>query len=209
MARGQSRRTRDERRRTKRPIVLIVCEGETERRYFLDIKERFRANGIIVKPSDKSDSLGILAFPKAEERRLGRNGKLVSETWLVFDAENSPAREERHYAEAMVKACSAKKRMANSSPCFEYWPQLHYLPNARALTTKETVKKLSGDGAVPGYKKPILPYDDLWERYASGSPSAAARSVRAAADRAGDDPRLATPVTYVDELVDRLYEDFG
>lgn len=166
-------------------------------------------NGIIVKLSDKSDPLGILAFSKAEEKRLSRNGKLVSETWLVFDAEDSPAREERRYAEAIAKARSAKKRVANSSPCFEYWPLLHYAPNAKAFTTRETLKKLSENDVVPGYKKPILPYDDLWKRYSTGSPSKAARSVRVAVERVGDDPRLATPATYVDELVDRLCEAFS
>lgn len=97
--------------------------------------------------------------------------------------------------------------MANSSPCFEYWLLIHFAPGIIVYEPRQAEEELAKPGRIEGYAKPNLPQDgSLWDIYSSGGPSAAARSRRAKYEELGEDPRFGTPVTYVDELVDRLVE---
>lgn len=96
--------------------------------------------------------------------------------------------------------------IANSSPCFEYWPLIHFAPGVNVYEPKQAEEELAKPGRVEGYKKPNLPHDVLWEIYAAGKPSDAARKRRESIAELGEDPRYGRPVTYVDELVDGAYE---
>ena len=189
--------------RRARPTVLIVCEGETEYEYFKAVRRKFRAQWVIPKLSDESNPAGIMAYASREAKTLAKSG-LDVETWLVFDAESEQAAMERSYKEVVRRALRGGMKVANSSPCFEYWPLIHYAPGANVTEPAQAVRELSRAGRVAGYRKPNLPFEELWDIYRTGAPSKAAQARRRDAEEAGDDPRLARPVTYVDELVDRL-----
>ena len=185
---------------------MVICEGETEKRYFSAIKDRLKANGIEVYQPPESNPGGMI---ECAEKRLrdARHRGLGIEAWLVFDAEDAEREAERGYREAIQRAQRKGFKLANSSPNFEYWALTHYQPGSMVYTTREAEARLSS--ACGGYEKPDLPFDDLWERYESRVPSDAAASRRDAASELGENPRFARPVTYVDELVDMLVEAFG
>ena len=205
--RGQVRGARGQSRREK-PVVLIVCEGETEQRYFADIKHRFRANWIVVHKPHCNDPKGIVAAARRRWRELVRKG-LDVEPWVVFDAESREDEGPRGYSEAIALAEKAGIAVANSSPSFEYWILLHYAPGVLVDSPSDAERELGRDGRILGYEKPCLPYEDLWTRYLKGTPSDAARARRASLADDGLNERLGRPVTYVDGLVDRLAEIAG
>lgn len=195
--------------RREKPVVLVVCEGETERRYFKGIRARLRANGIEVCLSDESNPRAILACAKREKKKLVADGLKVDAVWLVFDAETEAVQRERGYTLVIEEALRAGFRVANSSPCFEYWPLLHFVPGIMVVNPADAERELGRTGRIPGYRKPDLPFDDLWKLYQTGAPSKAAVARRKACEALGDDPRFARPVTFVDELVDELVGTFG
>ena len=196
-ARGQRRR--------ERPVVLIVCEGETELKYFKDIKHRFRANWIVAYKPHSNDPKGLVSAAQRKRRELVREGLCV-EPWVVFDAESREDEEARGYLTAIDEAEKAGIGVANSSPSFEYWILLHYAPGALVDSPIDAEREIGREGRIPGYRKPDLPYEELWEKYLSEVPSGAARARRRAISDDGDNERSARPVTYVDCLVDRLAE---
>ncbi len=202
-ARGRSERSRRERGRKERPVVLVVCEGETELAYFKDIKQRFRANWIEVYKPHCSDPKGLVAAARRKRRELAAKGLSV-EAWAVFDAESREAQEHRAYAEAIAWADDCGVRVANSSPSFEYWILLHYAPGVLVDSPEEAERELRKPGRIPGYAKPKLPLGELWEMYLSGLPSKAAERRRAQLVEEGTTPLMGRPVTYVDQLVDGL-----
>lgn len=207
-AKGRLARTARGQRRREKPVVLIVCEGETERQYFADIKRRFRANWIEVNKPHCNDPKGIVAVARRRWRELVRKGLLV-EPWVVFDAESREDEGPRGYSEAIALAEKTGIAVANSSPSFEYWILLHYVPGVLVDSPSDAERELDRSGRILGYEKPGLPYEDLWARYLSGVPSNAAKARRTALADDGFSARMGRPVTYVDGLVDRLAEIAG
>lgn len=201
--RGKSERSRREQRREEKPVILIICEGETEELYFADVKRRLRANWIEVRNPHRCDPKGLVSAARRERRALTKKGLRV-EPWVVFDAESSEVQDSRGYEEAIAHALKENIGVANSSPCFEYWVLLHYAPGIMVGEPKDAERELKKPGRIPGFKKPDLPHDALWTAYLSGEPSQAARSRREAIVSNGEKPRLGRPVTYVDALVDKL-----
>lgn len=207
-AKGRSERSRREAKRREKPLVLIVCEGETERRYFADIKRRFRASWIEIHKPHCNDPKGLVAATKRMRRELTGKGLNV-EAWVAFDAESRAEQESRSYAEAIKLAEAGSIHVANSSPCFEYWVLLHYAPGALVDEPKDAERELRRPERIPDYSKPGLPLEELWDIYRDGRPSAAARARRNRLLEQHENVRLGRPVTYVDELVDRIVDIAG
>lgn len=188
-----------------KPTILIVCEGETELLYFKAIKSKFKARWIEVKQSDKPDPLGIVDCAYRIEKELKSKG-LEVETWVVLDAESKADEVKRKYRDALSKARGRHFNLANSSPCFEYWPLLHFTPGIIVTDPEQASRELSKPERINGYKKPKLPFDLLWEKYETRRPSAAAAKRRECLLELGEDPVFGRPVTFVDTLVDSLCE---
>lgn len=205
MAAKRQVRGRSEGGRSAKPALLIVCEGETEYNYFKDIKSRFRASWMIPFKSDKPDPNGVMECAIREAKRHRAKG-LDVQAWIVIDAESEAEEKRRCYRDVLQKAVSKKINAANSSPCFEYRPLLHFSPTVKVYTPDEAESELRKKGRIPGYEKPTLPCDQLWELYQAGVPSAAAAARRAELSDDGENPVFGRPVTYVDVLVDRVVE---
>ena len=165
----------------------------------------FRANWIDPRLSDQSEPMGIIDCAKRMRNELKKKG-LVVNTWVLFDAESPADEKQRNYRSAVQKALSLGMGVANSSPCFEYWILSHYAPGIMVTEPREAVAELRKQGRVPGYKKPILPYENLWDIYLTGVPSNAMESQRNNIKMLGEDPRYGRPVSYVDTLVGNLTE---
>lgn len=197
---GRSERGRRERRRLEKPVVLIVVEGETEESYFNFAKRQLRAQWIVVKKPNKNDPCSLVSAAKREKRDLEKDGLSVI-PWVVFDAEARSAEVPRGYGKAIAQADKSGIRVANSSPCFEYWLLLHFASGILVDTPTDASTELARPGRISGYKKPDLPYAQLWEILLGGYPAKAADARRASLEADGEDPRTGRPVTYVDELM--------
>ena len=85
MARKQGGRS--EGGRSAKPVVLVVCEGETEFYYMNFIRGKYRASWLEPRLSDQSEPMGIIGCANHMSDELRRKG-LDVDTWLVFDAES-------------------------------------------------------------------------------------------------------------------------
>ena len=188
--------------RVEKPTYLIVCEGETECNYFKAIRRHYRAKWIVPRQSDKPNPKGILECAKRCSKELVSKG-LDVRVWVVFDAESPQDEIDRKYKEVIGQAIKAKMNVANSSPCFEYWLLLHFAPSIQVIEPNEAERELKKRGRIPDYKKPNIPFEQVWEIYESGNPSKAACDRRESISSCGN-PRFGRPVTYVDTLVDEL-----
>lgn len=204
----RSERSRRERRRSERPVILVVVEGETEEGYFRYAKGRLRAQWLVVEKPSRNDPFNLVLAAKRRATQLAKQG-LAVRPWVVFDAEARQDEEARGYGKAIAQAEKYGIGVANSSPCFEYWLLLHFVPGVQVDTPTEAVSELARPGRVEGYRKPELPYEALWETLLSGVPSNAARTRRASYVDDGVDPRMGRPVTYVDELMNEILHAAG
>lgn len=189
--------------RKAKPVVLAVCEGETELEYVKFIRRTYRANWIEPRLSDQSEPMGIIDCAKRMGAELKKKGLDVN-TWVLFDAESPADEKNRSYRDAIRKAISLNMKVANSSPCFEYWVLSHYAPGIMVTEPREAEIELRKQGRIPGYKKPVLPYEELWKRYVDRIPSKAMERQRGNLESLGEDPRYGRPVSYVDELIGSL-----
>lgn len=204
----RSERSRRERRRSEKRVILVVVEGETEQLYFRDIKGRLKAPWLIVEKPSSNDPFNLVLAARRRRTELEKDGLSVR-AWVAFDAEASQDEEARGYGRAIAQAEKYGIGVANSSPCFEYWLLLHFAPGIQVDTPTRAVSELARPGRVTGYRKPELPYEDLWEILMGGGPSDAARARRASYEDDGTDPRMGRPVTYVDVLVDEILAAAG
>jgi len=104
-------------------IILIVCEGQTEKCYF----ESFPVLGLTIKAVNLKGQSKIKLVE--ETKKIIKNNKDVSynEIWCVFDMDVKRGKSE--YAEfdnSIIKAKNLGYRVAYSNDSFELWFYLHY-----------------------------------------------------------------------------------
>lgn len=129
------------RRRNFRPpkkTMLIICEGETEKIYFENLKAAERKTEINLKPElpgPRNDCLGIVekAIKKKDE---------YDQVWCVFDLDTA-YKEMNKYKKALEKASNQDIETVESYPCFETWFLLHFLYTTRMFTNcKQVIEAL-------------------------------------------------------------------
>lgn len=162
MARAGKVTTTSRRGRTpaddKRPIrwrfykhlVLIVCEGQTEKLYFETVFADLLSDKVFVRPvSAGRDPLGVAeqAITEREELRLEAN-KEVDQVWLAFDkddADREPAKKAR-FEQAIQLAKDEKMKLAFSNEAFELWLLLHFVEvNADTPLPRQKIYELFGE----------------------------------------------------------------
>lgn len=127
--------------RTVRPAVLIVGDGESERRYF----DEFRRMGPIVRILSKGtgktgfENTLVKARGYAADNCMNLEGSdrvaIVTDLDYRYDA-NSIRR--------MEKACDSEGfELYLSNPCFEVWLLLHYMLPTRPMRPEELNDELS------------------------------------------------------------------
>lgn len=170
MARGQIEK-RGVRRRSIKPVILIVTEGsQTEPKYFEHL--RTRKNNVDIRvvgsrsSAGESDYISLVhkAVEYKEKNQLAkRNGDTV---WVVADGDvnynnpnpidnkNMQLRKARRMAEAK------DIQIALSNPCFELWYLLHYQYTTKFLGNYNDVSRLLKNFIV-NYRKTIDVYAEL------------------------------------------------
>lgn len=101
-------------------IILIVCEGQTEKLYF----ESFPVLGLKVEAVDlKGQSKSKLV----EITQEAESTKLYDEIWCVFDMDyKSGENEFSDFDNAITRAHQLNYKVAYSNDAFELWFYLHY-----------------------------------------------------------------------------------
>lgn len=125
--------------------MLLICEGETEKIYFENLKAAERKAEINLKPElpgHRSDCLSIVenAIKQKDEYDL---------VWCVFDLDTA-YKEMNKYKKALEKASNQDIETVGSYPCFEVWFLLHFIYTTRMFADCKQV--------IEGLRKYIKDY---------------------------------------------------
>jgi hypothetical protein len=149
-------RTRKVGSRKPRNVVLVVMEGETERRYFDGLKERDSNIRIVLVKPGPADPVHLVkaCIQNMEERGIDvDDGDLAI---CVFDVdENPPGR----IVQAAELARERGIMIALTNPCFEIWLALHYQEVHRPVDRREAcalIKKHYPKYSKTGDLGPVL-----------------------------------------------------
>ncbi|MFK7945999.1 MAG: RloB family protein [Saprospiraceae bacterium] len=149
------KRRTNKRKRSVKPRLLILCEGETERNYFEAMKEdddyesKMAAAKITILTAKSPTPEQIIkeAIKKGNEAKREKNPYEM--IWVVFDHDNHPHRKEA-YDNAIKDKLEIK--VAFSAICFETWYLLHFEKSAKSYSNASkliiTLKK-----HYPNYQK--------------------------------------------------------
>jgi hypothetical protein len=141
--------------KTPRKVMLVVCEGETEKFYFDALREAHRltrAEVVIPAAATGNDPLTLVDYAERREREAGRYDHI----YCVFDRDThasfGPAREK-------IRWLASKRRLplpiaeAISIPCFEIWVLQHFQQTDRPFGTSAEVIAHLRAGPWPAYVK--------------------------------------------------------
>lgn len=149
---GQFRKPRPKKTFLKRG--LIICEGETEERYFSGLitkeeyKRQFAAIDLeIYKPKDHSPR-GLVTEAK-NKIKANRRDNPYDFVWLVFDKDGH-ANVPDTFEQALTSRPEIK--IAFTAHCFEYFVLLHFVKTTKAFTKCDDI---IGDVKIhlPDYQK--------------------------------------------------------
>lgn len=202
---------------TKRPekAVLIATEGvNTEPIYFEDLKTRLRLSlvEVAVQGTGRGDPKALAEKALAirrDRRKKDRAGKLslsavadFDEIWIVFDTDVlTPVK----YAAGVKFAEGQGIRVAESTPCFEYWLLLHYEYTTASMPKFKDVKPRLESKLRCSYAKDTKEAEKLIPPMLDWMPEAMrrAKQVRKDHEDAGT-PAPANPSTNVDLLIESI-----
>ena len=176
MARGKIEK-RGQRRRTVKPVILIVTEGAlTEPQYFAHYRNRQTNIEIRViggrtggGETDYTSLIRKAAEYKNKNQMSESNGDAV---WVVADGDvnyNSPdpvREKDLMLAKARKQADAKGIRLAISNPCFEFWYLLHFQYTTRYFRDYTAVENAL-TAYLPDYEKSDDVYSQLSERTAT------------------------------------------
>jgi hypothetical protein len=186
-----------------RPLVLIVCEGETEMEYCEAMRRAHRLSAIEVEIPNEiagSDPLRLVAY--AEQRAREEGG--YDHIFCVFDRDTHP---QFNAARTKLRALASGRRPlpireAISIPAFELWILLHFERVERPFANcEEVIRRIRDGGHIPDYVKADRA---LCERLIVRAVEAVDRA-RWLAERARE-AGFANPFTNVHELVQVLQD---
>lgn len=172
MARGKIEK-RGVRRRSIRPVILIVTEGaQTEPKYFEHF--RTRNNNVDIRVVGSRSSAGESDYMSLVRKAVEYKGKnQLSKSngdtiWIVADGDvnyNNPnplAEKEKQLQKARKVADAKDIKFVLSNPCFELWYLLHYQYTSKFLGNYNDVSRL--------LKKYIINYEKSTDVYSELAP---------------------------------------
>lgn len=134
------KRTKSREKRSPKPRILILCEGETERNYFQFMKEDkdykqllSAVNPQIVAAKNPAPELVVNEAIKKAKQAEKENNK-YNAVWVVFDHDNATERKK-----AYDLALKHSFNIAFSAIAFEKWYLLHFVRSARAYADGESL----------------------------------------------------------------------
>jgi len=140
-------------RRKSEPLVLIACEGQTERGYFEAIRAAYRLRTVEI-PAEATglDPMGLVEYAARRAREEGGFDHVV----CAFDRDTHA-----HFAaaRARIKALATARRPlpmmeAVTIPAFELWFLLHFERTTAPFANCDAViARLKSAGHIPNYAK--------------------------------------------------------
>lgn len=132
--------------------ILILCEGQTERNYLLEIKnelprEKQRGIQIDVEHFKRNDPLNLVNETIRRKQKAKNEGAPYDHIWVVFDHDNLPNRDR-----AFIKAESNKINIAYSSFNIEFWFLIHFQYSAKPFTNGDDVKNVIRENFINNYE---------------------------------------------------------
>ena len=129
---------------------LIIVEGETEYRYFSEMKSIERIPSVSITPKQaKHSSLDSIFKPALAEQK----SQLYDAIWCIFDYDTVLEKgmsEDTKKLKTEVEKCGIY--IADSLPAFEIWFLLHYvIPKKYYIDQESLIKELQIH--LPEYKK--------------------------------------------------------
>ncbi|MFF4416452.1 RloB family protein [Streptosporangium sp. NPDC001559] len=137
--------------RTERKRLLILCEGETEERYFLGM--RTRGGPVLEVVNPRVDHLNVVVEAQRRWRVDGYDDG--DEVWCVLDTEL-----DRRLAEQMQAKARGNVRLALSTPCFDYWLLLHHKDHRAPFQAAGEVERVL-KVVLPGWSKGSTRFADF------------------------------------------------
>ena len=173
---------------------LIVCEGQTEARYF----NRFRVGKKVISVGGGSP----LAVVRKAHQIIQQEGQdAYSAVWCVFDRDETP-NNAGQFVVALNKAHEHSFNIAYSNPCFEVWYLLHFVtcPAHAFLTCIDCHKQLEFHIGQPYAKdsRTVEHVNTICGRYGATAIQHASQLIEHYRDH---DPMIDNPCTTVHKLV--------
>ena len=164
--------SRERRKRTPRPVVVIVCEGsKTEPIYFRHFRSRYINVQIEVEGNtgSKTDYNNLINKSILKKKDYIVNTEGEGYVWCVFDADidsnmpNALSVRAKQLQEAIKTAKMEDINISLSNPCFELWFFLHFNYSTGLLRSYDDVKKRLL-AYLPNYDKQIDCYPKLEDK---------------------------------------------
>jgi hypothetical protein len=186
--------------------ILIVCEGETEVKYFNALKKYYRISSMMARLSE-SGSAPINVVEYAIE--LVENNEAIDRVYCVFDQDQHSTydqaifRIENYQPPAGAKSKPVFK-VITSVPCFEIWLLLHFKYTTKPYAQKsnispadQVIRELRKH--VPDYlKSSLVWFDNLHRKHLKALKNA--ERLKKENNKTGSN----NPATDVHELVNYL-----
>jgi hypothetical protein len=143
---------RRKRNRTPNLKILILCEGQTERNYLLEIKntlprEKQRGISIDIERFKRNDPLSLVNEANRRKQIARAEGVRFDHIWVVFDNDNLPNRDKAFY-----RANKYGLKIAYSSFNIEVWFIIHFEYTTRQFNNGNSVKNYLKSKYIQNYE---------------------------------------------------------
>lgn len=136
-----------------RSTLLIICEGGTEKNYFINLKDKLKLTPLEVEIIDQG-AAALTIVKKAIERIDSRKNDSLranyDEVWCIIDVE-IPVQPSMKKAIALAR--KEKIKIALTNPCFEYWFILHFKETTKRFNNNKQVLAHLREHYYDGYSK--------------------------------------------------------
>jgi len=150
MKRRDYRKTK-QRTRELQNIIIIICEGETEVKYFNGFKTRYSNMRIRPLNPNYTDAKNLVDEAIKEQSELKKkidNSIKSHSVWCAFDVDEKDSQAIR---EAIEKADKHLIKIALSNPCLELWYLIHYQNQTAGIERHDALRQLRT--YIPNYEK--------------------------------------------------------
>ena len=213
---GGAKQSRRSGFRELQPVVVVACEGKTEKAVLDGLRSHLRLSTVTIEVRGQCGNTLSVVDAALDMRaqaleKLGRahSARGALQTWAVFDRDEHP---NNRWAQAFNKAAAQRPpvAIAQSNPCIELWAILLYRDQTAHIERGAAQKELAA--LMAGYdheKAPFFDTDACLGRVAADGPARwelAGQRARALALRqaSAGNPR-GNPTTDFDVLVAELF----
>jgi len=190
----------------EKPVILILCEGQTELNYFTGLKTSFNRHQqslLKILPLKAQNESALLIVKEAIKQKK-KNESLYKSVWVVFDNDNQDIKKSNTLRDAFNEAKRHAIEIAYSSISWEHWVLWHFKEvntpfHNGGLVEKELLKHW------PDYKKPQR---NSWEYLSSIENRKNAKNrafkIKEQHERDGKEVHECNPYSNVYELIDEI-----